>query len=351
MLKMPTNFSDESEWLFVAPVQGVVLVEESSLKIVKSTLVDRDYLETYLRIVDAEGVFLIQSRESNHISFEGVLGRNKTFLVCSFSGSPERCKAQWRLEAQKELDLLSSSQLGFGTRESHAKICLATTKEKITFGVMFINMQNKDSGGFLLERDDKVLSLPLNSRWNSYCENVFFNNLITVIRGETAIAGGWLKALHRSAILAGQSCSSGDLVQSFMWMFAALDTVLGDGSLKGKYDQILVSRAKALLGWCVVWEDMSYGKKIEEIYKKRSRFVHGGERDGIAESDLTFLDDLVKNILLNIVERPDAFATREKFHEYARKVEAATVLGCEKDIYIKTLRFCSKYYTSPPSGP
>jgi len=143
--------------------------------------------------------------------------------------------------------------------------------------------------------------------------------------------------------MVGQSQCSNDLAQAFLWNMIVLEMLLTERG--DKYPEILPKRIEAFLGWVGYWSVDNYEQRIKDVYKKRCRFVHDGNRDQIEVSDLLFTDDLLLNLLANLVTHPKVFSSKDDVIKFADKVEAEHTLGINTKVRPKTLRFFSHSYT------
>ncbi len=146
----------------------------------------------------------------------------------------------------------------------------------------------------------------------------------------------WKRALRTATVLTGQSQSSSDLPQAFLWNMVALEILLirqGDKAI-----EILPERCEALLGASPAWARKSYDAVIRDLLDKRNGFVHQGAMDSIASDDLQASDDLLFNVFTNIVKHPKLFPSKDALADFSDDVKAAKRLGGRKRIRPKTMR-------------
>jgi hypothetical protein len=67
--------------------------------------------------------------------------------------------------------------------------------------------------------------------------------------------------------------------------------------------------------------------------------VHRGDREAITKDDLLFTDSLLLNLLMNIVNFPALFSSKQKVIEFGDKVQAEHVLGMRSKVRPKKFRF------------
>ena len=192
------------------------------------------------------------------------------------------------------------------------------------------------------EATGKVGSLNLNGRWLAFQKKFFFYNLIKIISGETEVAPNWRKAITNAAILGGQSQISQNIPLCFLWNIIALETLLTHRN--DKYSKKLPERVEAFLGWASAWEINNLKEKIQEIYKKRSQFVHLGRKDLINIEDILFSDELLLNVFTNIVGHTDIFGSKRKLIEFSKKIQAEKTLEINGNVRPKSFRLIGSNY-------
>ena len=189
----------------------------------------------------------------------------------------------------------------------------------------------------------KIGSLNLDTRWHNYQKKVFFYDLLKIISGKTKVNSSWRKDITNAAILAGQSQSGHDIAQCFLWNIIALETLLT--KREGKYSEKLPERTEAFIGWAQDWHVENFDKKIRDMYKKRSIFVHNGRRDEINIEEILFSDELLLNVFVNIVRHPKIFESKEKLIKFSEMVQAERTLGIRPKVRPKTFAILRQRYT------
>jgi hypothetical protein len=83
----------------------------------------------------------------------------------------------------------------------------------------------------------------------------------------------------------------------------------------------------------------------DEIYRKRNRLVHAGDKDSIEPEDLVFTDDLLFNLITNLVSFPDLFGSKGKIISFSKKVEMqGETVALDQEIRPLGLRFSRPTY-------
>ncbi len=242
-----------------------------------------------------------------------------------------------------ELNILSLSQLGYGRRRNNA--ALTVSNEKRTGSLAYFMFQARDKSWVLENKvSGRFMVLTLDKNWKEYQKEFsFFYELISIMKGEKDISDGWRQDIVNAAILCGQSQSSSDLPQAFLWNMIAIETLLthrGDS-----YSTELPKRVEAFIGWTNNWKVENYHKRISDIYKKRSAFVHAGKTNDIDIHDLLFTDNLLVNIFYNILKHISLFSCKKSLIDFSKKVEAEYLLGIKSKVRPKTIQFLSMQYS------
>lgn len=331
------------QWVFIAPISGLRLTSavDNEFKVLRVTFVDRAKLP---RISKRLGIPFNASETRKHITETGYFDATeaKTFAVYRHTGTPEDLMSRCLQAVKDGLDILSLSQLGFSSRRINAHPSLRGNQNTGKVSHLFLNSENP-SRLYSSRLTGKFMELALDERWKLYQRDMFFLNLLKVLNREIPLANNWRKDLHRAAILVGQSQWSTDIAHSFIWNMIALELLLTERG--DKYLKMLPSRVEAFLGWVGYWYTESYPERIQDIYKKRSQFVHGGKRDNIAIEDLLFTDDLLLNLFTNIVKHIKIFSSKEDIINFSDKVKAEHLLGTKPRVRPKTMQFVVRTYS------
>jgi hypothetical protein len=276
--------------------------------------------------------------ESEHFD----AAQSQTFAVYRHTGKPENITKICLQAIKDELDILSLSQLGYSRRRINAHPSLRGNQNTGRISHLFLN--SEDPGRIYSNRlAGKFMQLELDERWKRYHGDGFFFNLIKIFNKKTPVQSTWREHLHRASILIGQSQWSTDIAQSFIWNMIALELLLtqrGD-----KYSDVLPRRIEAFIGWVADWHTQSYENHIQDVYRKRSQFIHDGQRDKITIKDLLFTDDLLLNILINIITHIKLCQSKDEVINFTEKVKAEHLLGIKARIRPKTIQFVTRSYS------
>jgi len=337
---------ERGSWLLCAPI--------SSLDLTKS--VNYEYKINRVTFIDSKKL----SRRRKRMGFPNVLSfyvdKFRQNLFCSenvvaivrHGGTGKESKDVMLKLVKEELDLLSLSQLGYSPRYRNATPNIG--KKLVSQCNIF--MANLDTGSLITRshREGKLFHLCLNEDWKNYQKNSFFPGLIKILDGSVKVESGWRKDLKKIAVLAGQSQSTREIHKAFLWNMIVIENLLTTQS-KTKYIDQLPESAEAFIGWANEWVSDKYHEKIQELYRKRSCFVHDADFDSITVEDIQFTDSILFNILLNIVRHPSIFYSKNSLIEYSKKLQAERILGINinstngSKVRPKTLMFAKHTYT------
>jgi len=333
----------KGRWLFVAPVSGLILSPGINREILinKITFVNRSKMA---RIRKRLGFQLTVGdlKKKKEIIFDTFFNEAKSFAVCQLGGSGVEKEKEFLKIARDEINILSLSQLGYGRRRLNASLSLSKEKRPGTLSYFMMHtgnkkwtMQNKKSGRFMEITFDK--------NWQKFQKFSFFYDLLELLRGNLNVSDRWLLDIYNAAVLAGQSQSSSDLPQAFLWNMIAIETLLthrGDS-----YSTALPKRVEAFIGWTTDWSVSNFESKIGEVYQKRCKFVHAGQFDEIKIEDLLFTDLLLVNIFYNILKHIDMFRDKDSLIQFSKKVQAEHILGVKPKVRPKSLKFLNMNYS------
>ena len=175
--------------------------------------------------------------------------------------------------------------MGYDRRRNNASPILADERSPERLSYLAVNTEDESLtlGGEITE---KFGDLRLDNRWLQFQRHTFFLDLITLMMKKVPVSTSWVRDLRNAAILAGQSQASSDLPQAFLWNIIAIELLLTNQG--DRYLEMLPQRARAFIGWTAQWGLDNYEKRIQDLYNKRSAFVHAGRRDRIEIGDLLF---------------------------------------------------------------
>lgn len=344
---MTHTYSDprdhHAEWAFIAPLAGINLTKiiGNEFKILNVTLVGKSKLT---RIGQRLGLKLKSSEIKKQITesdkWQGPSAN--TYAIIRHTGTPEAMSNRCLSILKEELYILASSQLGYGKRRSNAHPSLMGDQNIGKISYLFLDPSSK-ARVYSNRLTGKYMVLTLDKRWEQHHKDSFFIKLLKLLNEKSPIEYGWRKLLKRAAIMIGQSQCSNDLVHSFLWNMIVIEMLLTDQG--DKYIEVLPERIEAFLGWVGFWSTSNYSEIIKEVYKKRCKLVHDGQWETINITDLLFTDDLLLNLLVNIVNHPKIFNSKESVINFADKVKAEHLLGVKPKVRPKSLVFFSRTYT------
>lgn len=327
------------DWVFITPIGNLVLTDAVN----KEFKVDRVHFvskEKLPRIRKRLGFFEPLSAVKNFDKsfFESA----ETFAVVRWTGKPAEIRNQCFRLVRDELSIVALSQLGYKKRRFTGRIGVLGEHLPLVLRNVFLNTENPSKAG-----QSKAIQSPsplvLDEHWKVYQREMYYTKLISILANKKTPDPQWHKALKRACVLAGESFNSNDVPSSFLWNMIALELLLKDNM--EKYASQMPKMLEAFVGWIGFWDTENYEQRIEQVYKKRNKFVHEGDRESISKRDLLFTDDLLLNMLLNIVNLWPLFDTRTKVIEFARKVEAEHTLGIPSKVRPKKLTFVSRTYS------
>jgi hypothetical protein len=265
-----------------------------------------------------------------------------TFALLRHTGKPDELAKRCLRLLKEELDILASSQLGYGKRRFNAHPSLKGDQNTGRISYLFLD-PNSPARLYSNQLTGKYMQLDLSNSWKRHHQKTFFFKLLDILNGQITVPDTWRDYLKQAVIMIGQSQCSNDLAQAFLWNMIVLEMLLAEQG--DRYPEILPKRIEAFLGWVGYWSVNEYEQRIKDVYKKRCKFVHDGKRDQIEVSDLLFTDDLLLNLLANLVSHPKVFSSKDEVIKFADKVEAEHTLGIKPRVRPKTLRFFSRTYT------
>ena len=341
-----TNVEDirnhSSQWVFIAPLAGVELTKavNNEFKISRVSLIAKRKLA---RVRKRYGLDITKNEFDERIigSHSWTGPKADTYAIIRCSGKPKELQRECISIVKDELHILASSQLGYGKRRTNSHPSLMGYQNKGQISYLFHDSKS-ERGIYSNQLIGKYMPLSMSYGWKRHHKESFFIELLRLINGNS-VKRGWRKTLRRAAIMIGQSQCSNDLVQSFIWNMIVLEMLLkkeGD-----KYIDVLPERIEAFIGWIGYWSVGNYEKWIQEVYKKRCKFVHNGQWENIGVLDLLFTDDILLNLLVNIVRHPRIFHSKDAVIEFADKVKAEHVLGIKPRVRPKSMVFFSRRYS------
>lgn len=327
---------------FITPIASLELTKDvgEEFRINRVTFVSKDKLP---RI---RGRIGLSSRLSE---IKGSLGR---FHVDFFDRAPSYAivritdelsksrKEAFRL-VKEELAILCLSQLGYLSRRTIGNPSLLGehSSMSVAYGLFENTGPGFNVGGRLTGPRENLI---LDKHWKTFQKQMFFWKLLRLLYNPNSVLEkDWRRTLTRACVLVGRSIGTPETSVAFLLDMIALEMLItkqGD-----KYSTELPRRIEAFLGWVGFWARRDYSKGIEDLYKKRCKFVHDGVTD-ISYEDLYFADNLLFNLLLNLTKCSDLFKSKKDIADFADKVEAEHLLGLKPRIRPKKFRFLDRRY-------
>lgn len=255
-MSIATTKNQKGLWLFVAPVSGLELSDAigNEITIHKVTFVSKEKLPRIRKRLGFP-MTIADLRKGGKQVFESLFNDTKTFAICQLGGVGAEKEREFVRIVRDEINILSLSQLGYGRRRSNASISLAHSKQSGSLMYFMIHSTNK-TGVLAHKVSGKFMRLLLDENWKQHQKFSYFYELLKLIKGEFSVSDGWRRDIFNAALLAGQSQSSIDLPQAFLWNMIAIETLLthqGDS-----YSSALPKRVEAFIGWSTDWSILNY---------------------------------------------------------------------------------------------
>ena len=271
------------------------------------------------------------------------LKKYKTYAIIRSASADKSTPKEFFTLVKDALNILALSELGWSKRHQHSLPMIHSFHDVGRYQYIVIdNNQPRHFPGWALYGN--ISEFVIDNRWERYHKQGFFFKLLKIINNEKEINNTWKKNIIRASIMAGQSQSSKDLVQAFLYNMIVLESLLtkqGD-----KYTDVLPKRIESFIGWVGYWDTENYEKRINEIYSIRCKVVHDCNSSDLSIEHLLFSDDLVLNVFDNIINHIDYFKTKEELILFSDKIEAEHFLGIKSKTRPKTLRSIHRTYTN-----
>jgi hypothetical protein len=301
------------KWIFMVPVGNVVLHEdiEHEFEVDRVTFMHRDKLPPEVKMATRRRDF-----------FESA----ETFAVVRGTGTPDKVERECLELVRQESSILALSQLGFATRKQMRPV-VPMGEVSIPY-LTYLAVSRSDqarSFGKPYRTLPPVLALGLDGLWKDRQDEIFFTNLLRILQRATKVDTRWRKDLRRASLMIGECVGADDLLKSFIWNCAALETLLTRRREMSAWET-LPKRIGALLYWVFYSESeradkddakrdyerlaKAYDDRIDDVIGKRNGLLHNSERERIAERDLVFTDHLLLNVITNLVRVPQLFDSK-----------------------------------------
>ena len=285
----------------------------------------------------------------------------RTFAVVRGVGTPDNVERRCLGLVREESSILALSQLTYATRRQMRPI---VPGGEVGFAyTTFLAVRSSEEPRSFGKADrtlPSVLELDLGGRWKNYQDKIFFTDLLKILQRATKVEASWRKDLRRAALMAGECIGTEDLLKSFIWNWAALETLLTHRR-ETKAWETLPKRVGALLYWAFYSESEGvdeektkqgydlmtkhYNDRIGEVIEKRNALLHNGERDRVTARDLEFTDQLLANVLANLVRFPQLFGSKAEVVRFADEIEGDRLRGVSPRQRPANFIFVGSFYT------
>ena len=336
-------------WTFLYPLGEVYLTPAVGREymIDRVRLVDKDKLP---RIWKKAGLNARVSELKKRGQVERFFDNDKTtaFAIVHQGGEGSDVEQRCKDLIREELAILAVSQLGYARRKQMGPVL--APGEITNAHTSFLAL---DKGSSAHYHNWFKLTAPLNQTvmgggWKRFQDNIFFTDLLKILRGDTKVDKGWREELRRVSVLVGESIGANDPLKSFLWNMIALEMLLtkDDKGMK----ELLPRRMAALLDWNPEWRSMDYPTLIQDAYDKRNSLLHQGRREEITEWDLEFTDHILLHALGNLVRSSKLFPSKGAFIEFTKRLEAERTLGQKPKVQREgSFMFMPKLKAKPPA--
>jgi hypothetical protein len=331
------HWNAPGQWVYVVPIDGVILTEavDYEFRIKHMVLVHRSKMA---RIRGRLGISQRLSKLRKSRWSDGVLEASEVYAVVRTGGTPDVARKRCRRIVRQELALLAVSQLGYDSRSSRAFPSIHGEGARGAIEDLLIESPAGRTLPTVL-LTGKLGDIALHGHWLRFQRETFFLGLLQIIRGKSEASPAWARDIERACVLLGQSLCSTNAAAAFLLNMIALEALFV--GKQGKFRENLPRVAEAFLGWTGFWLTKRYPERIQEIYAKRTGFVHWADGEPITGSDVEFTDLLLFHLIWNLVEHIRLFPTRKAVVEFSKKVEAEHLLGIRSRVRPRTLRYAA----------
>jgi hypothetical protein len=335
------TWQTSGKWFFIIPIERLYLSDAIGMefRIKRVLLVQREKLPRIRKRLGLQHRF----SERKKLLSE-VLEKDNHFSNClalvPVNGDPKGQEGDVFRVLYRELTLLALSQLGFGKRHNMHTVDLTGNIHPSPSEYFCIH----ESCDRILRTSRETMPHPLamDTGWLLLSRVGFFDKFMRIIKGEIKTTEGWRNLLEKIGILLGQSINATNIPRAFLYDFIALETLLKkDGD---RIEEDVPLRVEAFFGWLGAWSIKNFKAKFHELYRLRNNLVHQGRFDEIGLRHLIFLDDLLFNLLVNLVNYHELFPSKEAIIAFSEKVQAEKVLGLKSKVRPKKFRFFQNNY-------
>lgn len=253
------------------------------------------------------------------------LTSSDAIAVVTAGGNPETVRRYAHNLIKEELNILSSSRLGFKRRDHGSVVgilgCMDSYDiEDLLLG-QSVDLIQSSTGRYAqgqLRITDEIQNLP---------DRLFpYRRLLKLIRDGKDIDNKWQLILRNVAALAGKSQNAIENADAFLWNMIAIEQLLLGENEPGHLGKLLV-RCKALFGYCPLWDRLRLGDAIEKIYNARCTLVHEGNRVAITIEHLIISDLILFNVIGALIFNYRKINSKSRLLEFAEKARARNLLG------------------------
>lgn len=326
-------------WVFVVPISKLILTHSigEEITINQITFISKRKL-TFVRKRLGLPFTVSELKEKYSEAFNKFFD-SETYAIWKIGGEGKKRKKEFLELVKKELEIISLSQLVFGKRNLNANLSISNDKKIGDIKCLMLH-QNKS-----FSKDSFITGNPINlildQRWKDFHSYSFFFILLDVLKENKFISSGWQRDISAAAYMAGQSQSTSNLPQAFLWNMIAIETLLAHQG--DSYSKQLPLRVEAFIGWTQDWSNSNFHKKIEDAYTKRCKYVHCGQFEQITMEDVEFTDQIVFNIFFNILKHLELFSDKNSIIEFSEKVQAEKILGIKSKVRPKTFKYAKRW--------
>ncbi len=331
-------------WIFVVPVDGLRLSQDLSCeyKIDKVTLVTKSRLER----VRKRFMFpvVISNISKRHPFVARILdSKSGIYAIVIRTGIVDEILDKVLQDIRNELMMLSLSQLGYSRRRLNSQLCILGESPSRSQSYLVVDTKSGDVS-MSANAVSGYSKLTLDSRWMNFQKNVFFFDILNIIRKNYRISSSWYSNIKNACILSGQSQLSKNLPLAFLWNMIALESMLTCDS--DKQSEQLPKRVEAFIGWSMEWSVNNFENKLHHAYKKRCNLVHAGTIDQINIEDVYFTDHILLNVFTNISNNIEMFKNKNDLIKFSEKVQAEKHLNINANVRPKSVKYIGLSYSS-----
>jgi len=310
--------------IIVIPIFNLVLGKniQKEIKIGDITFIEKNKLIRCRRRFGYDKPLSEIGKKFKNTNFE-LLKSSKTYAVLKYNIDPKVSMAEPMAKIREAIWILASEQ--FGHRRNIQRFGFPEyAKRHLSDSFLYNKITKRINVNF---KADNVIHHSIIRKWSDVRGYHFFPNALKIINGELPVHKDWQMDIKKAVILCGKSIFSSELSEAFLNNMIALETLLTDKEKGESHLEKLKNRLNALFHWYFSQTGQNWDNKINRIYKLRCNMVHDGEIKNINTEDLLDSDDILKNLLLNIVNATKVLKQKSDLVQLAKEYEASQVLG------------------------